>query len=140
MPIPQYRWKMLESNSGLAIADRILKSRQIDDSESELFLKPSFQDHLHDPYLLLDMDKATERISRAIKANERILVFGDYDADGVTSTALFYSFLKEINANCDSHIPHRLKDGYGITEAGVEMAHEKNFDLIITVDKWYRSS
>lgn len=134
MPIPQFRWKMLESNSGLAIAQRILKSRQIDESDTELFLSPSFENHLHDPYLLKDMDKAVERISSAIKNNEKILVFGDYDADGVTSTALLYSFLKEINANCDFHIPHRLKDGYGITEAGAEMAHEKNVDLIITVD------
>ena len=80
------------------------------------------------------MDRAVKRTIKAVNLNHKILVFGDYDADGVTATALLYSFLKEIKSNCDYHIPHRLKDGYGITESGVRLAYEKQVDLIITVD------
>ncbi|MCB0278672.1 MAG: single-stranded-DNA-specific exonuclease RecJ [Calditrichaeota bacterium] len=134
MMLPLYRWQLLESDPHLPMVQRILRSRDIDPDDDDLFLQPSFDHHMRDPFLLLDLDKAVKRTVEAIKANEKILVFGDYDADGVTSTALLFSFLKQINANCEYHIPHRLKDGYGITEDGVRYAKERHVDLIITVD------
>lgn len=129
-------WLIHEKNSSFAsLVDQILYNRNYRSEEDlELFKSPSYEKHLHDPLLLTDMEKAVDFTVAAIEAEKTILVFGDYDADGVTSTALLYSFLKKVKAKCDYHIPHRINDGYGITVEGVRLAKEKEVDLIITVD------
>jgi single-stranded-DNA-specific exonuclease len=81
-----------------------------------------------------DMDKAVERIITAINNNEKILVFGDYDVDGTTSVASMYQFLKKVYSNLDFYIPHRYREGYGISKAGIDFARENRFTLIISLD------
>ena len=91
---------------------------------------------LHDPYLMKDMHKAVARIIAAIEANEKILVFGDYDVDGTTSVALMYQFICKIYNSelVEFYIPDRYKEGYGISKAGIDYAAENNFTLIISLD------
>lgn len=90
--------------------------------------------NLHNPFLLNDMDLAVERIERAIMKGEKITVFGDYDADGVTSTSILYMFLKENGADVDFYIPNRFTDGYGMNVDSVKRIAENSTRLIITVD------
>ena len=87
-----------------------------------------------DPYLFDDMQKAVDRIKLAISNNEKITVYGDYDADGVTATALLYLYLKENGADVDTYIPDRMNEGYGLNEAAVRMIKEEGTKLIVTVD------
>lgn len=101
--------------------------------EAEEFFRPK-PSHIHDPYLMKDMDKAIGRIQNAIKKNERILIYGDYDVDGTTSVSLVYSFFKPIYSNIDFYIPDRYKEGYGVSFAGIEYAKENNCSLIIALD------
>jgi len=101
--------------------------------EAESFLNPSFE-NLPDPFLLKDMDIAVKRIYTALENKEKILVFGDFDADGVTATALLVDFLEYCHANISWYIPHRIKEGYGLQSDHIEMARDQDVDLIITVD------
>jgi single-stranded-DNA-specific exonuclease len=87
-----------------------------------------------------DMRKAVDRIEQAIKENQKILVFGDYDVDGTTSVATLYQFLKQLSPNIDYYIPHRYKEGYGISKIGIDFAKQNNFDLIISVDCGIKST
>lgn len=123
----------VKSNMSEAFAE-ILLSRKISTPEQAVtFLKPEIN-QLLDPFGLKDMDKAIDRLVSAKLKNEKILVYGDYDVDGTTAVAVFYSFLKHIGFECDFYIPDRYKEGYGFSEAGVEFAHEHNFTLIVTLD------
>ncbi len=97
------------------------------------FFRPQLSS-LHDPWLMKDMDKAVDRICKAITANEKILVFGDYDVDGTTSVACMYLFLKKVHSNLDFYIPHRYREGYGVSKAGIDYAKENGFTLIISLD------
>lgn len=97
------------------------------------FFRPELAD-LHSPWLMKDMDKAVERIISAINGNEKILVFGDYDVDGTTAVACMYSFLKKIYSHLDFYIPHRYREGYGVSKAGIDFAKENGFTLIISLD------
>jgi single-stranded-DNA-specific exonuclease len=97
------------------------------------FLDPGFE-NLTNPFLLKDMDKATQRIARAIENKEKILVFGDFDADGVTSTVILSDFLECCQADVSWYIPHRIKEGYSIQADHISMAADQGVDLIITVD------
>ena len=97
------------------------------------FFRPELSD-LHDPFLMKDMDKAVERINKAIKNKERILVYGDYDVDGTTSVALVYSYFSEKYPHLDYYIPDRYSQGYGISTQGVEYAEKHEFSLIIALD------
>lgn len=101
--------------------------------EAHTFFYPSL-DYLHDPFLLKDMNIAVDRLSTAIKRNEKILVYGDYDVDGTTAVALVYSFLKERYSNVDYYIPDRYKEGYGVSFQGLDFAAENNCRLVITLD------
>lgn len=102
-------------------------------SEIKSFLNPSIQD-FYEPQLLPDMDKAVTRIKSAIDNNERICVFGDYDVDGICSTAMLVRCLEKLNADCIYHIPLRKEEGYGMSAAAVKKLAEQNVKLIITVD------
>ena len=115
---------------------KILVQRDIDDFEkSKAYFRPQLNT-LHDPYLMKDMDKAVKRITTAFDKKEKILVFGDYDVDGTTSVACMYQFLCKIYdaSLLEFYIPHRYKEGYGISKMGIDYAAENNFTLIISLD------
>jgi len=104
--------------------------KQIDE-----FLNPDYGQDQHDPFLFKDMEKATKRIFKALTNKEKVAIYGDYDADGVTSTAVIYNVLKELGfKNIEVYIPYRMTEGYGINEVAVKEFEEKNIDLMITVD------
>lgn len=112
----------------------ILVQRGIDSFEkSKQFFRPSL-DQLHDPFLMKDMEKATQRILKAFEAGEKILVFGDYDVDGTTSVACMYQFLKKHHAETEFYIPHRYREGYGVSRTGIDFAHQQGFTLVISLD------
>ncbi|UCF77700.1 MAG: single-stranded-DNA-specific exonuclease RecJ [Candidatus Eiseniibacteriota bacterium] len=112
----------------------ILIGRGIDSTEKARgFLKPSISS-LCDPFLLPDMEKAALRILQAVQRREKTLVFGDYDVDGITSVFLITSFLREWGGEVDYMIPHRLREGYGLSGRGVSSAKKMGASLIITVD------
>ena len=100
---------------------------------SRKFFRPDLS-QLHDPYLMKDMDQAVKRLNEAIIAKEKILVYGDYDVDGITSVTLVYSFLKEFYNNIEFYIPDRQQEGYGVSERGLKYAKEEGFSLVITLD------
>src|SRR4030042_5173000 len=101
--------------------------------QAEAFFRPDLS-HLHDPFLMKDMDIAVERIESAIRRGEKILIYGDYDVDGTTSVALIYTFFRKIYNKLDFYIPDRDKEGYGISFAGIDYAREKGISLIIALD------
>jgi single-stranded-DNA-specific exonuclease len=101
--------------------------------KAKQFFRPQLTD-LHDPWLMKDMGKAVDRILLAIKSNEKILVFGDYDVDGTTAVASMYQFLKAIYNNVEFYIPHRYREGYGISCFGINYAKENDYSLIISLD------
>ena len=102
-------------------------------NEAKLFFRPDIS-HLHDPFLMKNMQKAVNRIDNAIKKNQKILIYGDYDVDGTTSVAMVYSFLKRYNQNIEYYIPCRYNEGYGISIEGIDYAYTNNFSLIIALD------
>jgi len=101
--------------------------------EAKTFFRPELQ-NLHDPFLMKDMDKAVERIEKAIASKEQILVFGDYDVDGTSAVALIYTFLKNLYDKVHFYIPDRYEEGYGISVKSIDFAHENNYSLIIALD------
>lgn len=101
--------------------------------EAKAFFRPSLN-HLHDPFLMKDMDKAIIRIDKAIKNKEKILVYGDYDVDGTTAVSLVYLFLKELYPEVSFYIPDRSTEGYGISFLGIDWAKENGFTLVIALD------
>jgi single-stranded-DNA-specific exonuclease len=113
---------------------KILIQRNITSFEqAKEFFRPSL-DKLHDPFLMRDMEKALKRIKFAMDRNQKILVYGDYDVDGTTAVALVYGFLRNFYSEIEFYIPDRYKEGYGISQAGIEYAAEQNIRLIITLD------
>lgn len=116
------------------IFEIILSKRQIDHDSLPDFLNPKY-DNQHDPFLLPDMDKAVERLLEAHKKQEKITIYGDYDVDGVTSSALLLDAFEKFGfENVDFFLPDRFIDGYGISERAVEIIHERGTNLIVTVD------
>jgi single-stranded-DNA-specific exonuclease len=114
----------------------ILVQRGIDTfQKAKDYFRPQLS-QLHDPFLMKDMDKAVERILFAINNHQKILVFGDYDVDGTTSVATMYRFLKKIYSEekIDFYIPHRYREGYGVSRRGIDFAKENDFELIISLD------
>lgn len=101
--------------------------------EARLFFRPELS-HLHDPFLMKDMHKAVSRLSQALVAGERILLYGDYDVDGTTAVALMYSFLSVRHPDLDYYIPDRYREGYGVSMQGVEYAQQTGVKLIIAMD------
>src|SRR5690242_13018956 len=113
---------------------KLLVQRGITDFESaKNFFRPQLS-QLHDPWLMKDMHKAVDRILLAFAKKEKILVFGDYDVDGTTAVAAMYSFLKKFYNELDFYIPHRYREGYGVSKAGIDYAIENGFTLIISLD------
>ena len=113
---------------------QLLVQRDINSfEEARRFFRPDLAD-LHDPFLMADMDKAVERLTVAIRENEKILIYGDYDVDGTTSVALVYKFLKKFYSNVGFYIPDRYNEGYGISINGIDYASTNDFKLIIALD------
>ena len=101
--------------------------------DARLFFRPD-ERHLHDPFLMADMEKAVLRIEDALKAGEKILIYGDYDVDGTTAVSVVYGFFKNLYDNLEYYIPDRYKEGYGISTAGIDYAAENGFTLVIALD------
>lgn len=116
------------------IVSQILMSRGIRNLEAaRRYLRPSLHD-LHSPFLMKDMKKAVNRLLTAIREKENILIYGDYDADGITSVVILYKFIKEITPRIDYYIPDRVEEGYGLKHPVIEKFKEDDIHLIITVD------
>jgi single-stranded-DNA-specific exonuclease len=112
----------------------LLKHRNIlSFEEAKTFFRPDLKD-LHDPFLMKGMREAIERIDRAIKNQEKILIYGDYDVDGTTAVSIVYSFFKHHYPNLRYYIPDRYKEGYGISFSGIDYASDNGFSLIISLD------
>ena len=139
-------WKILDTPFEADIANlanqlnihpalaKLLLQRGINSIDTaKLFFRLSL-DHLHNPFLMKDMDTAVERIIAAIENDEHILIYGDYDVDGTTSVAMMYGFLQPYINKLDFYIPDRYSEGYGVSEQGIQWAIEHNVDLIISLD------
>ena len=117
-----------------AILSEMLVRRGLTDPETaEAFLKPSLKD-LPDPFLLPDMEPAVHRLIQALDRREKVTIYGDYDADGLTATALLSDFLESLGASVSTYIPHRIKEGYGLNVPAVESLAASGTRLIVTVD------
>ena len=124
--------RTLSENYNVApIIATIMLNREITDTES--FITPTEEGFL-DPFLMLGMEKATERILKAISANEKIAIYGDYDVDGITSTAIMVKFLRSHKADVIYYIPDRHEEGYGINTDAIDKIHAQGVTLLITVD------
>ena len=147
----QKRWNILavdkEQTSSLQSAIKInpticsiLVQRGITNYESaKEFFRPDLA-HLHSPWLMKDMDKAVERIIKAIHEKEKVMVYGDYDVDGTTSVASMFQFLKSLHESVEFYIPHRYKEGYGVSKIGIDFAKEQGHSLIISLDCGIKSA
>ncbi|MFB5268024.1 single-stranded-DNA-specific exonuclease RecJ [Paenibacillus enshidis] len=141
----QYRWKIAEPYPAVRdelarelqispLLASLLANRGIDTSESAHRFLHGRDESLYDPYLLLGMDRAIPRIRVALERNEHILIYGDYDADGVSSTALMIHLMRRLGASYDIYIPHRSNEGYGLHNHAMDWAHQQGVSLVITVD------
>ncbi len=126
--------KMTQAYDMHPIIANILALRGIKSNEDIKRFLHTDESIFYDPYLLDDMKKAVKRIQSAILKNEKILIYGDYDADGVTSTSILYKTLKKLNANFAYYIPNRFSEGYGLNKNAIEKAANQGFKLMITVD------
>ena len=113
---------------------RILVQRHIDSLEKAHYFFSKNPSHLFDPFLMKDMDRATQKIKNALDNKLKILIIGDYDVDGTTSVSILYMFLSKLSPLVSYYIPNRFKEGYGISEQSIEYAIEHQIQLIITVD------
>ncbi len=143
--IPQKRWKAREEDGILQrelsqalqvspIVARILLNRGITTPQEARQFMESGSSMLHDPFLLPDLPKAVERIESALGGNEKILIYGDYDVDGVTATSLYVEFFKMLGKSADYYIPSRLDEGYGLNKKAVQRIGEMGVGLMITAD------
>tara|TARA_B100000963_G_scaffold60127_1_gene48069 strand:- start:5203 stop:6906 length:1704 start_codon:yes stop_codon:yes gene_type:complete len=125
----------LQQSLGVSeIVATLLAQRGIETfEEAKQFFRPQLSD-LYNPFLMKDMDKAVERLHRAISINEKILVYGDYDVDGTTAVSLMYLFLKEKCKYVEYYIPDRYDEGYGVSYKGIDYAKSNDFSLIVCLD------
>ena len=120
-------------NVNMVIANLLAQRNIKTFSEAKAFFRPRLSD-LHDPFLMMDMDKAVERLEIAINKQEKVLIYGDYDVDGTTSVALMYTFLNDYLNDIDFYIPDRYTEGYGISPRSIDYAAENGFSLVIVLD------
>ncbi|HUR66017.1 MAG TPA: single-stranded-DNA-specific exonuclease RecJ [Chitinophagaceae bacterium] len=145
------RWKILAAEESKVITlqeqlkihpalCRILVQRGIETfGQAKDYFRPQITS-LHSPWLMKDMDKAAGRVISAINNNEKILVYGDYDVDGTTAVACMFQFLRKFHPNLDFYIPHRYREGYGISKEGIDFARDNGFTLIISLDCGIKSA
>ncbi len=115
------------------LAALLINRGYADERDARVFLSPTY-DQLHEPYSMLGMKEAVARLKRALEAREPILIYGDYDVDGTTGTAVLLRALKLLGANAGFHIPHRFTEGYGIQQAGLEKALADGYKLVVSID------
>lgn len=115
------------------LATVLVNRNIVEDDEIELFLNPTRKD-FHDPYLMPDMKKAVDRIVKAIQTQEKTMIYGDYDVDGITSITVLSKFLKERGLDVGAYIPNRLNEGYGLNREAIKQIADEGYKLIITVD------
>lgn len=138
------KWQIYESNNEKIeeisqkynlnkLLATILVNRKIEENQIEIYLNPN-RKNFHDPFLMPDMEIAVNRILKAIKNKEKIIIYGDYDVDGITSITVLKSFLKDRGIDVDQYIPNRLEEGYGLNNPAVKKIAEQDYDLMITVD------
>ena len=134
-PIQREAAKALSRELGISpILCRLLQERGIKTAaEAKHFFRPQLSE-LHDPFLMNDMEKAVERLNRAMGRKERVMIYGDYDVDGTTAVSLVYKFLQQFYSNIDYYIPDRYEEGYGVSEKGIDYAYETGVKLIIVLD------
>ena len=134
-PIQREAAKALSRELGISpILCRLLQERGIKTAaEAKRFFRPQLSE-LHDPFLMNDMEKAVERLNRAMGRKERVMIYGDYDVDGTTAVSLVYKFLQQFYSNIDYYIPDRYEEGYGVSEKGIDYAYETGVKLIIVLD------
>ena len=139
---PRRRWRVLPAPPSDLAVDlgvpplwaHLLHNRDVTTPDAvEAFLSPGLQ-HLHDPFLFADMERAVARIVRALRAGETIAVYGDFDTDGVTATVLVYEALSEMGGNVLPYIPHRVREGHGLNAAALATLASRGASLILTVD------
>jgi len=122
-----------ELNISHVLANLLVQRSIFTFDQAKEFFRPSM-DNLHNPFLMKDMEKAVERLEKAIENEENILIYGDYDVDGTTSVALTYSFLRKFYKRIDYYIPDRYSEGYGISHKGIDYASDNKVSLIIALD------
>lgn len=122
-----------ECGGDSAIAELLLRRGVTTREEARKFFSPTIED-LHDPFLMKDMDKAVNRLNAAMGAKQRIMVYGDYDVDGVTAVALVYKYLQNYYSNIEYYIPTRYEEGYGISRKSIDYAKENDVKLVIVLD------
>ena len=120
-------------NLNSLLATILVNKNIIDKEKIRLFLEPNRND-FYDPYLINDMDIATDRIIKAINNQEKVIIYGDYDVDGITSIAVLKSFLKDVGLQASYYIPNRLEEGYGLNKDAINKIAEQGYTLMITVD------
>ncbi|MFB5678738.1 single-stranded-DNA-specific exonuclease RecJ [Paenibacillus terreus] len=141
----QYRWRIAEPDPAVRdelarelqispLLASLLANRGIDMPESAHRFLHGRDESMHDPFLLLGMDRAIPRIREALERNEHILIYGDYDADGVSSTAFMIHLMRRLGASYDIYIPHRSNEGYGLHNHALDWAYQQGVSLVITVD------
>ena len=134
MSILGKNWVIQNQNQALNVVAKLLENRGITTPEKADWFFKGDLDRLHDPYLLKDMKKAVDRVKKAVDSGESIMIFGDYDVDGITGAVILYDFLQKVGANVKVTLPHREDDGYGMKPYFMERFKEAGIDLIITVD------
>ena len=138
------KWQYIENDKELAkqiakkynislITAQILANKKLNDEQIKIFLEPN-RDNFYDPFLLPDMEKAINRIVKAIEKKEKVVIFGDYDVDGITSTTVLKKFLEERELEVGYYIPNRLKQGYGLNKEAIKQIVDEGCTLMITVD------
>ena len=138
------KWQIYESNNEKIeeiskkynlnkLLATILVNRKIEENQIETYLNPN-RKNFHDPFLMSDMKIAVNRILKAMENKEKIIIYGDYDVDGITSITVLKSFLKDRGIEVDQYIPNRLEEGYGLNNPAVKKIAEQGYDLMITVD------
>lgn len=130
----EYQTQITEALGVSPVLTKLLVQRGVNNfEEAKKFFRPVLND-LHDPFLIKDMDRAVERLNKALAKKEKILIYGDYDVDGTTAVALVYMFLSQFTTAIDFYIPDRYTEGYGISYKSIDFAHENKFSLIIALD------
>ncbi|HOZ55267.1 MAG TPA: single-stranded-DNA-specific exonuclease RecJ [Clostridia bacterium] len=139
------KWKCYEENNELAekiesrfsvsklLAKILVNKGLVEEEKIKVFLNPTRSD-FHDPYLMPDMSIAVDRISKAIEEKEKIIIYGDYDVDGITSITVLKKFLQDRGVDVDCYIPNRLEEGYGLNKNAINKIFENGYNLMITVD------
>ena len=126
--------EIAKKNNVSELFAKILVNREItEEKQIETFLNPTRND-FYDPFLMPDMEKAVERILKAIENQEKVIIYGDYDVDGITSITILKKFLSERGLETGYYIPNRLKEGYGLNKESIQEIIEQKYTLMITVD------